>query len=114
MKTTESRRNNAFTLPEIIIIVTILVILAAIAIPNYLKSGPAVAARTCISNLRAIDAAKELWTLKFKKNSGTPVVDSEINSLIKSGFPQCPSGGHYNYQTIDTLPTCSVPGHTIN
>ena len=114
MKIWDSRRNDAFTLPEIIIVVTMLVVLAAIAIPNYLKSGPATAARTCISNLRAIDGAKVIWALKFKKNSGVPVEEVEINNLIKSGVPRCPSGGHYDYQPIDTLPTCSVAGHTIN
>jgi prepilin-type N-terminal cleavage/methylation domain-containing protein len=108
-----SKAIEAFTLLEIIIVVTILVILASIAIPNYIAAGPAVKTRTCIANLRAIDAAKEIWALKNKKKAGDPVIPSEVDSLIKGAPGQCPAGGRYEYQPVDAVPTCTVPGHSI-
>lgn len=113
MPTRRSAKNHAFTLPEIVIVIAFLCILAAIGIPNYIKSGPAVKTRACIANLRAIDAAKEVWALKAKKKAGEPVVVPEVNSLIKGGSQNCPAGGHYDFQPVDAVPTCTVPGHSI-
>jgi prepilin-type N-terminal cleavage/methylation domain-containing protein len=113
MTISRSKANDAFTVLEIIIVVTILVILAAIAIPNYIKAGPAVKTRACIANLRTIDAAKEIWALKNKKKAGDPVIPSEVNNLIKGSFGPCPADGRYEYQPVDAVPTCTVVGHSI-
>ncbi len=111
MKISNSSR-KAFTLVEIMIVVAIIGLLAAIAIPNFVKARTTAQTNACINNLRQIDGAKEQWALETRKGSGSATVDSEVNAYIKGGAPKCPAAGTYTYNTIDIPPTCSVAGHS--
>jgi prepilin-type N-terminal cleavage/methylation domain-containing protein len=72
MKTNKSRKAG-FTLVEIMIVVAIIGLLAAIAIPNFVRSRSTAQMNTCINNLRQIDGAKQEWALeKGKQGSDTP------------------------------------------
>jgi len=113
MKITNSA-NKAFTLVEIMIVVAIIGLLAAIAIPNFVKARTTAQTNACINNLRQIDGAKEQWALETRKTSGAATVDSEVNAYIKGGAPKCPGGGTYTYNAIDNPPTCSVAGHSVS
>jgi chromosome segregation ATPase len=69
---------------------------------------------TCINNLREIDAAKQQWALE--KNATLDAVPTVKNLLpyLKNGvFPACPDGGTYSINSVEDLPTCSVPGHVL-
>jgi prepilin-type N-terminal cleavage/methylation domain-containing protein len=108
-----SAQRSGFTLVEIMIVIAIIGLLAAIAIPNFVKSRATAQRNGCIQNLKQIDGAKERWALETKKSSGAAVVDTEIDSYIKGGAPKCPAGGTYTYGAVDTNPTCSIAGHSL-
>ena len=113
MLTKLNRKHAGFTLVEIMIVVAIIGLLAAIAIPNFVKARTTAQKNACINNLRQIDGAKEQWALEKKKSAGSASVDAEINDYIKGGLPKCPSGGTYTFNAVDTAPACSVDGHSL-
>jgi prepilin-type N-terminal cleavage/methylation domain-containing protein len=106
MKINTSRKAG-FTLVEIMIVVAIIGLLAAIAIPNFVKARTTAQTNACINNLRQIDGAKEQWALEAKKNQGDAATSASINSYIKGGAPTEPAGGTYTYNAIGTNPSCS-------
>ena len=97
------------------IVVAIIGLLAAIAIPNFVKARGTAQKNACINNLRQIDGAKEQWALENKKSAGTATDDAGVNAYIKGGSPACPGGGAYTYQIVDTNPSCSLTasGHSL-
>lgn len=97
-------------------IVPVILLLAAMAIPNYVKARTHASPNACVNNLRQIDGAKEQWALENKKPRGalvTPADGPAVNAYIKGGDPRCPSGGSYTYGPIGDSPTCSISGHTL-
>ncbi len=110
----KTNRKSGFTLVEIMIVVAIIGLLAAIAIPNFVKARGTAQKNACINNLRQIDGAKEQWALENKKASGDAIVDAEVNAYIKgNAAPTCPASGTYTYGNVDAAPTCDVAGHTL-
>ena len=111
----KTNRKSGFTLVEIMIVVAIIGLLAAIAIPNFVKARGTAQKNACINNLRQIDGAKEQWALENKKSAGTATTGSEtaIESYIKGGAPSCPGGGSYTYNAVDTPPSCNIGGHSL-
>jgi len=111
----KTSRKSAFTLVEIMIVVAIIGLLAAIAIPNFIKAREASQKNACIANLKQIDGAKNTWALENKKvNSDTPL-DGDLfgNTLYIREKPGCPANGTYTLSDVQTKPLCSVGGHTI-
>jgi len=110
MKQNSRARRRAFTLVEIMIVVAIIGMLAAIAVPNYVKTRETARATTCLNNLQQIDGAVQEWALENKKDSGSPVTYRDIRAYLK-GAVVCPSGGtrfddSYALSAVDTAPTC--------
>jgi len=89
-------------------------LLAAIAIPNFVKARETAQRNVCISNLRQIEMAKEMWATEHKSADGD-VSANEANLTAGGKYlpkrPVCPAGGTYSYNPIGTRPTCSVPRH---
>jgi chromosome segregation ATPase len=75
------------------------------------------ARKTCINNLRQIDAAKNQWALENNKAEGAVPTAQDIAPYIKldadGNIPGCPSGGTYTIGAVGILPTCSIPGHAL-
>lgn len=103
------RKNTAgFTLVEIMIVVAIIGLLAAIAVPNFAQARTNARRGSCINNLRLIDAAKEQYALENNKDSATTPVAADITPYLKgTTMPICPSAGTYTIAAIGTKPTCT-------
>ena len=86
------RRRGGFTLVEIMIVVAIIGLLAAIAIPNFVKARNTAQAKACINNKRQIESAIQQWALETNKGANAPISVGEISDYIKGGMPTCPSG----------------------
>jgi len=86
--------------------------LAAIAIPNFVKARAVSQENACINNLRQIDAAKQQWALENgKKSTDTPTMDDLKPYLGK--IPHCPAGGTYTINAVGQPPECSIPDHKL-
>src|SRR5436190_17391779 len=113
MKTVKNVRKAGFTLVEIMIVVAIIGLLAAIAIPNFVKARATSQQNACINNLRQIDAAAQQYALEAKLSTGaTFTFPDALTPYIKltsaNALPGCPAGGSYNDNTVGGTPTCTL------
>lgn len=123
----KTSRMAGFTLVEIMIVVAIIGLLAAIAIPNFVKARATAQKNACINNLRQIDAANQQYALENNLGAGQPLpafteptykqylgrgsTGAEVGEDIK-----CPAGGTYaQAENTDKVPTCSLydQGHKL-
>ena len=116
MKVSTSRKSG-FTLVEIMIVVAIIGLLAAIAIPNFVKARTASQKNACIANLKQIEGAIANWALETKAQNTTTVVTTELygtTNYIRIE-PECPGGGTYTITDVETPPTCDrvAEGHEL-
>ena len=119
MKTSQTNVAGGFTLVEIMVVVAVISLLAAIVIPNLLKAGAKSQATTCINNLRQIDTAVQQFSIEAGKHVGdvinypndlTPYIRLNPQGLI----PPCPARGVYTLNTVGNQPSafCSL-GSTV-
>ena len=100
-------KKRGFTLVEIMIVVAIIGLLAAIAIPSFVRARETSQKNACINNLRQIDGAKDQWAIEHNKTTGASVQKSDITGYLKK-WPTCPADGTYTIGNVGTDPTCSL------
>ena len=103
---------NAFTLVEIMIVVAIIALLAAIAVPGFLRARKRAQAVKILNSLRMIDSAVDQYAIETNKTSGATVAIADWTNYLKKGSVLYNTGADlfgnsFNAQTVDSLP--SVP-----
>lgn len=119
MKTTRTTGLGGFTLVEIMIVIAIIALLAAIVIPNLLKAAARSQATTCINNLRQLDTAVQQFSVEAGKHVGDAInYPDDLTPYIKLNqqgvIPPCPAKGVYSLNTVGNQPSafCSL-GSTV-
>ncbi len=107
-------KKAGFTLVEIMIVVLIIGILLAIAIPNFVQARESSRAKACIGNLKQLDSATQQFAMDGKKSSVYQMTNPEFLALAPTylhTFPTCPENGVYTAgATIASYPQCSYSG----
>ena len=114
-------RTKGFTLVEIMIVVAIIGIIIAIAIPSFIRARETSRARACQENLAKIDGAKEQYALdeNLGHEAAVGMTDLIGPTLYLKRTPECPAGGAYTVNAVGVDPTCDyiapewAPAHTI-
>ena len=110
MNVTNSSKTRAFTLVEIMIVVAIIALLAAIAVPGFLRARKRAQATKILNDLRLIDAAVDQYAIETNKSTGATVNVSDWTNYLKKGSTLFNTGkdlfgDDYGAQTVDSLPT---------
>jgi prepilin-type N-terminal cleavage/methylation domain-containing protein len=113
---TRNHRKAGFTLVEIMIVVAIIGLLAAIAIPNFVQARTQSQMNTCINNLRQIDGAIQQYAMDHNQGQSAPVAHANILNYLKRAV-FCPAGGKnfdgsYLLTDCQTKPTCQIVSST--
>ncbi len=112
-----NKRRGGFTLVEIMIVVAIIALLAAIAVPGFLRARKRSQASRIINDLRLIDSAVDQYAIETNKASGNSVLVKDWTNYLKQGTNLYVTGkdlfgNDYSAQTVDSLP--KVPTATYN
>ncbi len=104
------------------IVVAIIGLLAAIAIPNFIRARTTSQQNACINNLRLIDSSKQQWALEQRKQSSDTPQSSDLQPYLGRGIngelPTCPVDTTYTFTTsyapgnVASKPTCSLVSST--
>ena len=112
-----NKRRGGFTLVEIMIVVAIIALLAAIAVPGFLRARKRSQASRIINDLRLIDSAVDQYAIETNKSSGATVNTVDWTNYLKQGTNLYLTGkdilgNDFGPQTVDSIP--KVPASTYN
>ncbi|SRR5579862_47457 len=109
-----SRRRGGFTLVEIMIVVAIIGLLAAIAIPNWIRGRKRSQATRTLDELRILDSALDQYAMDNSKLSGATTNFTDLKNYLKTGTPLYATGADifgntYGPFNVDTVPKVNTP-----
>jgi prepilin-type N-terminal cleavage/methylation domain-containing protein len=112
-----NKRHGGFTLVEIMIVVAIIALLAAIAVPGFLRARKRSQASRILNDLRLIDAAVDQYAIETNKASGNTVNTVDWTNYLKKGSMLYNTGADlfgngYGTQTVDSLPKVPTSAKT--
>lgn len=111
MKHKTNLRTYGFSLVEIMIVVGIIALILAIALPTWMQQRRLAQGRACSENLSKINGAKEQYALENNLGVGGVVAETDLWDTTNTGLikqePECPSGGIYTIGGIGFNPTCT-------
>jgi prepilin-type N-terminal cleavage/methylation domain-containing protein len=113
---TSRKARHGFTVLELMIVVAIIGLLAALVIMGIARARARAAQTLCVGNLRQIETAKAQWAMDYRKGQGVQPDDTDLfgpTAYIRSK-PKCPMSGTYDLERVKDPPTCTVTGHTLN
>jgi prepilin-type N-terminal cleavage/methylation domain-containing protein len=101
---------HGFTLVEIMIVVLIIGILLAIAVPNFIRARESSRSKSCSGNLKQIQSAKEQWAMDTRAATTATPAASDLYGATKyiKALPVCPSNGTYAENAMNADPTCGI------
>jgi prepilin-type N-terminal cleavage/methylation domain-containing protein len=104
-------QKSGFTLVEIMIVVAIIGLLAAIAIPNFVRARETAQLNSIVNNLRITEGAKDQWALEQKKGTGDTPVATDIGPFMKNSTypPTSVVGETYNINAVGTGADAKTP-----
>jgi prepilin-type N-terminal cleavage/methylation domain-containing protein len=113
MNRISSSTPKAFTLVEIMIVVAIIALLAAIAVPGFLRARKRSQASRILNDLRMIDSAVDQYAIETNRASGNTVNTADWTNYVKKGSVLYNTGSSlfgtpYGPQTVDSIPQVQV------
>lgn len=105
------KNKSAFTLVEIMIVVAIIGLLAAIAIPNFVRARENAQLNSIFNNLRILEGAKDQWALEQKKGTGQAVVLADVSEYLKGSTIKSVVGETYDPIAVGTNSLAILPGN---
>jgi len=109
-------KKGGFTLIEIMIVVAVIGLLAALAVPNFFKARAKTVANQCVNNLRLIQSAKDQYSFENAITSTVVPGEADIEIYMKNSvIPSEPTGSSYSINAINTNATChsGLEGHAL-
>lgn len=104
------KQKKGFTLVEIMIVVAIIGLLAAIAVPSFINARSKSIQNSCYNNLRLIDGAKDQYALDHSNTAPSALSDLVGTNAYIKATPECKSAGSYTLNALGTKPSCSIHG----
>jgi hypothetical protein len=101
---------------DMLLFLTLIGLLALVAIPKFAPSGHTSPKNTCINNLRLIDTAIQQWAIENNKTNSDMPTWADVKPYMGRGagyMPTCPLGGTYSLGRVDERPKCSVTNHFL-
>ena len=113
-----NRKHAGFTLVEIVIVVAIIALLAAIAVPGFLRARKRSQASRILNDLRMIDAAVDQYAIETNRSTGNTVAVTDWTNYLKKGTALYNTGNSllgssYGTQTVDTIPRVPTTDYDV-